>query len=172
MVMRTWKPTASIMIGLCCVGLASSQRPAPHSSKDDIYAVALSASLEKMHHDYGNINDSSDTQVRTDYTHMIVRDNPEITDALPTQFGNFNVQYLNDRGLIERFSRVRKEFAVLAIHPIHAEGARLRLQISMEWFSYRSSRLAFGISDWSDVYFDFDCVRNQYVVSEVKLGGI
>jgi hypothetical protein len=103
---------------------------------------------------------------------MIVISNPEITDRLPTQFEAHHVDYLDDQALIDRFKMLRKEFSVLEIHPIHADGPSLRIEVSVSWFSYRKGRLNFGMSDWSDVEFAFDCATRAYTISSVKLGGI
>jgi hypothetical protein len=135
--------------------------------------MALIASVNEMQKSWGYIDNSANgSRIRTDYNHLMVRQNPEITDELPREFGAHHVEYLDDRALIGRYRTLRKEFSVLEIHAIHNEGPRLKINISVSWVEYRDGRLSFGFSDWSEVEFLFDCEEQTYTITEVKLGGI
>jgi len=122
---------------------------------------------------WGDIDDSLlNARIRTNYHNMWIERNPEITDSLPTQVGDFHVEYLDNRELIERYKKLRKEFAVLHIHPMSSDGSNLKIGISVYYVSYKKRRLMLGLSDWSDVEFRFDSDAQKYVISSIKLGGI
>jgi hypothetical protein len=150
----------------------------PQSSKqrkqeDNLYADALTASITEMQKQWGYVDDSDNgSRKRTDFNHMIVRKDPELTDGLSSEFGEHHIEYLDDQALAEKYNALKKEFAVLTIHPIHKEGAHLRIQVSTSWVEYKKKGLWFGISDWSDVEFQYDCDKRRYVISSVELGGI
>lgn len=143
-----------------------------HGKENDLYAMALVASISEMQKQWGHIDDGFGNRMRTDYEHMIVVQNPEITDELPTDFGSHRLDYLSNQELVNRYKASGKEFSVLQIHPIHADGASLRIQVSVAWFSYGKKGMLFGYSDWSDVEFKFDCAQQAFTISNVKLGGI
>ena len=142
------------------------------TNQDDLYSRALLASLDQMHKEWGHIHDTSEDTVRTDYNHMIVKANPEITGHLPTQFGEHHVEYLDAGAQIQRYRKLKKQFPILEIHPIHGEGAQLTINVSLSYVSYKKGHLFYGLSDWSDVEFHFDCDKHRFTVSSVKLGGI
>jgi hypothetical protein len=133
--------------------------------------MALVASVEEMEKQWGYMNEGGD-RVRTDYRHMPIRKNPEITDDLPKESGVYRFDFLNDDALLERTRSLHKQYAVLEIHPAHNEGQRLRIHVSLSWVGDEAGKLALFYSDWSDVEFEFDCDKRAYVISSVKLGGI
>jgi hypothetical protein len=138
---------------------------------DNLYADALITSITEMQKQWGYIDDSYQG-IRTDFNHMIAMKNPEITNDLPSQFGDHRVEYMDKRALIEKHRTLRKDFSVLEVHPLRNEGTRLRIQVSLSWIEYKKNRLQVGISAWSDVEFQYDCDNQRYVISSVKLGGI
>jgi hypothetical protein len=73
---------------------------------------------------------------------------------------------------IAQYKRLKKEYSILKIHPIQGDGSRLRIHVAQNWFEYKKGRLFVGISDWSDVEFQFDYGKDEFVVKSVKLGGI
>jgi hypothetical protein len=153
-------------------GSAIPQSSAEAEHRNEIYAMALTASIAQMEKEWGSIDDSYGNRVRTDYQHLIVVQNPEITDGLPAQFGSHSMEYLGWQALIKRYKSARKEFSVLEIHPAHSDGKTLRIEVSMSWFSYQNGRASIAISDWSDVSFAFDSEKKMFVIDTVKLGGI
>jgi hypothetical protein len=151
---------------------AAPQNTSSYAKENVLYLMALQASIIEMEKQWGYIDDSFGSRERTDYKHMIVVSNPEITDGLPTQFEGHQIEYLIDQALIDKYKRTGKEFSVLEVHPVHTDGSFLRIEISLSWFSSREGRLEFALSDWSDVEFAFDCTNHAYIISSVKLGGI
>ncbi len=147
------------------------QTAAPPEKQQNLYADALSASLAEMDKQWGHLGDANSGRARTDYRKMIV-EKTEITYDLPDDFGEFHVEYLDWRGLIDRYKMIRKEFAVLEVSPIRTDGPKLRIQVSVSWFSYSRRRSYFAFSDWSDVTFVYDAAKQAYTITSVKLGGI
>jgi hypothetical protein len=126
-----------------------------------------------MEKSWGHIDDSNGgSTIRRDYRHMLVEKDPEITDRLPSQLGDYRVEYLDKRAQIDRYKKLRKAFPILRIHPMQNEGARLEIEVSVSYFTHEKRRWLFAVSDWSDVEFHYDCEKQKFVVSAVKLGGI
>jgi hypothetical protein len=148
----------------------SSELPSAH--KDDLYARALEASIVQMDKQWGHINDSFGGRIRTDYHHLKVEKDPQITDELPLEFGDRSVEYLDEHSLIERWKKLGKSFSVLKIRPIRNHIDLLKINITVYWVSYEKERLVFALSDWSDVEFRHDCEQKKFVITSVKLGGI
>jgi hypothetical protein len=152
---------------------ASSQQRNILAVENNLYYKALFASLEKMQAEWGKIDDSLiGSRVRTDYQNMIVEKNREITEGLPSKLGEYRVEYLDSQGLINKYKKWRKPFAILIAHPMINEGSHLKISFTVHWFNYDKGRSLYELSDWSNVYFRFDCEKREYVIDEVKLGGI
>lgn len=141
--------------------------------EDNLYSMGLFASISQMERTSGHIDDSKGRNaVRTDYRHMYVEKDPPITDRLPSNFGDYRVEFLDLKAQADLYKKVRKEFALLKIYPIQNLGPRLELTINVYYFSFRKHKWTYGLSDWSTVEFRFDCDKQKFVVSSVKLGGI
>ena len=154
-----------LILLLLIIPSASSQQKNIPVVENNLYYRALFASLEKMDREWGKIG-------RTDYRNMIVETNREITEGLPSQLGEYRVQYLHSQGLIDRYKKLRKPFAILITHPMKNNEGRLEISFTVHWFSYGKGQSLYALSDWSTVYFRFDCEKRDYVIDEVKLGGI
>jgi hypothetical protein len=133
--------------------------------ENNLYYRALFASLDKMHNEWGKIDD-------TDYHNMIVERNRDITEGLPSQLGEYRVEYLSPEELIGRYKKLRKPFPILVVYPIVNEVERLRVSFNFYWISHKNRTLSYSLSEWSNVYFRYDCGKREYVLDEVKLGGI
>jgi hypothetical protein len=152
---------------------ASAQTGAAPAKEDNLYSKALQASLSEMEKSWGQIDDSEGGRgIRTDYHHVLVEQVPDITDGLPSQFGEYHVEYLDQQAQIERYRKLRKQFSILRIHPIEDEGSRLKIVVSDSYLTYKNNRVMYGVSDWSSVEFRYDCATQSFVISKVKLGGI
>ena len=124
-----------------------------------------------MNKEWGHIT-GLDSEIRTDYHNMIVERNLHITEGLPSQLGEYRVEYLDPGDLIERYKKLRKDFAILVVYPMVNDKERLRITFNVYWITYEKRSLSYALSDWSNVYFRYDCENKKYVVDEVKLGGI
>ncbi|MCA1630417.1 MAG: hypothetical protein LC785_11735 [Acidobacteria bacterium] len=139
----------------------------------NLYDRALFASLGKMDKEWSHIDDAAmGNRIRIDYHNMIVEKNRNITEGLPSQLGEYRVEYLDAQELIDRYKRLRKEFAILVAYPMVNEGERLEITFNVYWIGYIKGRLFYALSDWSKVYFRYDCEKREYVVEQVKLGGV
>ncbi len=141
--------------------------------ENNLYCRALFASLEKMDRDWGKFTSTAQSnRVPTNYHKMIVEKNPHITEGLPARLGDYQVEYLEPKELIERYKRLRKEYAILIAAPMINEEERLKIRFIVYWISYKKGRLMYALSEWSEVYFRYECESRKYVIDEVKLGGI
>jgi hypothetical protein len=126
-----------------------------------------------MEKSWGSIDDSVlNTRVRTDYRHLIVEKEEGITEDLPARLGAHDFEYLDVNGLRHRYHELKKEFAILHIHPMRNSGGLLTINISVYWFRAKKESLLYGLSDWSQVTLRYDCKEQSWALAEVKLGGI
>ena len=145
----------------------SGQSNSVQASEDNLYSLALKTSILQMEKDWGHIENP-----HVDYHHMVVAKDSLVSDGLPTEFENHFVEYLDYQALLDRYRTLGRPFAVLEIHPIQNEGKTLKIAVVVYWARYKKGRLLRGVSDWSNVQFAYDCDKQQFVVSSVKLGGI
>jgi hypothetical protein len=152
---------------------ASAQSNQSEAHGDNLYALALKASVLQMEKEYGHIDDTVlGERTRTDYRHMIVEQDPLITKGLPRAFENHFVEYLDSQALGERYKKSGKSYAALVIQPMQNEGKTLKIAVVVYWISYKKGNLQLGLSDWSNVEFHYDCDKQQFLIDSVKLGGI
>jgi hypothetical protein len=131
----------------------------------DIYAKALFASLEKMDAQWGKIG-------TVNYKDMVVQTEFEITEGLPVEHKDYRASYLDLDGLINRYKEKKREIPLLIGHPARTEGERLVVSYTLHYFSIKNNIAEYSLSDWSTVYFRFDCGKKEFVIDEVVLGGI
>ncbi len=162
----------SLVLFLCAL-CAFPQNGGEPAREDNLYSMALFTSLAEMEKSWGQFDDSEGRNgIRTDYHHMLVEEDPEVTGSLPIQFGNFHVEYLDRKAQIDRYKQRGKEFSILRIHPMQSDGSRVKIQVSVSYLTREKHKFLLAISDWSDVEFRYDCESQKFVVSSVKLGGI
>ena len=165
-------PITLILLVLLSSSASPQQRNIP-VVENNLYYRALFASLEKMDREWGEIAGTGmGSRIDTDYRNMIVETNREITQDLPPQLGKYRVEYLDSQGLIDRYKKLRKPFAILVSHPMKNDEGRLEISFTVHWFSYGKGQSLYALSEWSSVFFRFDCEKRDYVIDEVKLGGI
>jgi hypothetical protein len=152
---------------------AQGQVPASTIAGQDLYSQALFASLREAAKQWGHIDDGDNgARIRTDYHNMPAEEFPGITDKMPRQVEDFHIEYLDRKGEVDRYGKLHKEYCILIIGPMKNEGSHLKIEISFEWIKYTKRKLWHEVSDWSIVYFRYDCATQGFVVDEVKLGGI
>jgi len=162
---------------LCFLPFRGQQTDAPNE-ENNLYARALSATADEMEKSWGGIDETCcinslrKKKIRTDYRHLIVEKSDQITEGLPARFGDHEIAYLDVRELSDRYRRLRKEFAILRIHPMRNSGTSLNIQIGVYWFRSSKNHVVYAFSDWSEVEFRYNCENQKWVISEVKLGGI
>jgi hypothetical protein len=175
--MRTLTVKINKILGLVCLLLlfpsdGLSQEVKKTNVEDSLYYKALFASLDKMAKSWGKIDSSvGGARIGTDYLKQIVQ-KTDITTNLPSQIGEYQVEYLDHQGLIYKSKQLKKPFSILVGSPMINEGERLKISFTVYYFSYKKKMSYFGLSDWSNVYFRFDCDKREFVVDEVELGGI
>jgi hypothetical protein len=150
-------------------GLPQNSNAVPRQG--NLYASALFASIMQMDKEWGGIDNTPHDSLRTDYRHMIVKKS-EMTEKLSDRVGDYQVEVLDPRELVERYRKLRKGFAILVMHPIKNEGAELAVNIKLFWFSHKKTQSSYVFDGSSDVEFRYDCEKRDWVVSKVKLGGI
>ncbi len=93
---KSW--SAFVLILMVFVVPTSSQETS--EANESLYSLALGAGVDQMQKQWGYIDDGDRGRIRTDYHHLIVRKNPEITDDLSSQSDQFRFEYLDDAALL------------------------------------------------------------------------
>ena len=157
-----------IGLSIACVFLlAANALPQTSTTPDsNLYLKALSACVEKQGKDYGKLG------LERDYINRIVEYNLFLTPKLPTQIGEYRIEYLNGDELIARYKRLRKSFPILSMRPMENEEGLLRIGLADYWFSYEKRSLNFSLEGGCNVYFRFDCEQKLHVIDRVDLWGV
>jgi hypothetical protein len=159
----------SVVPSLCALSAFPQEGGTP-LKEENLYPVALFASIAEMDKTWGHLDDSDGgIAIPTDYHRLKVEKDIDITDRLPSQLGDYPVMYLDNGGQIDACKKLRKEFSIVRIHPMQSNGTGLKIMISVYRLKYEKQRLLLALSDWSDVEFRYDCEKQKYVVSSVKL---
>ena len=170
--MKVLRPL-SLAIVLASAAFPFGQDQSHPAKENSLYAKALFASVAEMDKQWSRYSRGNENTADTDYHHMPVQaDPPEITDGMPTDSGEFHVQYLDPQAQKERFQSLGKRYAILKIDPIQNEGSQLKIVVSVSYVSRRKKAFVYEFSDWSDVKFRFDCEKQEFVISSIELGGI
>lgn len=155
-----------LVIPPLCISQDTNAAP----KQDNLYAAALFASLRQMDKEWGDNTATPKDSIAADYHHMIVK-RSEMAEKLPDHAGDYQVEILDARELVERYRKLRKSFAILVFHPMTNEGAALTIDIKVFWFSHKKTASSYVFANSSDVEFRYDCKKQDWVVSKVKLGG-
>ena len=114
-------------VALIAVSVSAQSEPSKNA-ENNLYSLALKTSILQMEKDWGHIDDSvGGENIRTDYRHMIVQKDSQITNGLPAEFENHFVEYLDRQALIERYKKWGKSYAALVIEPMQNEGRILKI---------------------------------------------
>jgi len=109
---------SSVLSLVSVLFVSTSLSQAGSSAKEDnLYSMALFVSIAEMEKSWGSIDDSDGGRIRTDYRHVVVESDSETAHTLPSEVGDYHVEYLDNESMIARYKMNRKEFSVLTIHP-------------------------------------------------------
>jgi|SRR5882672_1403628 len=170
---KTPRLAFAAIVVLLCANSTNSREVIAIEDGRSLYAVALITSVAEMEKSWGKQDDSlGGSRVRTDYHHLFLEKDSEITDVIPSHDGDFRFESLDTQSQIERYKRLEKKYSILKIHTMQGDRSRLRIHVAQNWIEYKKGRLFAEISDWCDVEFQFDCEKNSFMVTSVKLGGI
>ncbi|HKO45891.1 MAG TPA: hypothetical protein VJU84_21620 [Pyrinomonadaceae bacterium] len=144
------------------------QTKAASQNKNNLYAIALSACVKKEFEEYGYMESSG----RTFYNRIVEYDRL-LTKNLPTQFGDFKIEYLNEEDLSERYKKTRKKLSVLRIFPMENDGAILKIDLPHLYVSVPKRRhYVYEMEGGCQTEFKYDSSQENFILSKVKLWGV
>ena len=157
-----------IILSIACVLLLADYAFSQNSAAPDnnLYLRALSACVEKQAEAYKNLDKERD------YLNRIVEYNLFLTQKLPTQIGEYRIEYLNGDELVARYKKLRKPFPILSMRPMVNEEGVLRISLLDYWFSYEKRSLRFSLEGGCNAFFRYDCEQKAFVLDKVDLWGI
>jgi hypothetical protein len=149
-------------------GKTLSQTKAASQDVDNLYAVALSACVRKEFDEFGKIESLERT-----FFNRIVEYDLLLTERLPTQFGDFKIEYLNAEGLSERYKKTRQRLSVLKMFPMQNEGAILKISLSHYFVSVPKRRnYVYELEGGCLTEFKYDSSQVKFVLLKVELWGV
>jgi len=149
-------------------GNALSQSKTASQTEDNLYAISLSACVKKEFEEYADIASSGRT-----FFNRIVEYDLLLTENLPTQFGDFKIEYLNAEGLSERYKKTRQRLSVFRIFPMRNDGAILKINVSHYYVSVPKRRnYIYELEGGCRTEFKYDSPEEKFVLSKVELWGV
>ena len=140
---------------------------------NNLYCRALVVSLDEMAKFRGGSGDAiPDCQADANCQDIILAISHDIPGRLPYPVGKYNIEYLDNEGLIGRYSVLGKPFAILKVRPISKYGKRRKISVIRYWINIEQKDVIYSLSDWSNVYFSYDNEKHDYLIDEVEIGGI
>ncbi|HLW54341.1 MAG TPA: hypothetical protein VKW06_16005 [Candidatus Angelobacter sp.] len=166
----------ALRLAVFCSLLIVSPSSLPQNSnaaprQDNLYAAALYASIAQMDKEWSRVDKTPEDSIPTDYRHMIVKKS-EMAEKLPDRAGDYQIEVLDPRELVERYRKLRKGFAILVFHPMKNEGTALTVNIKVFWYSHKRTASSYIFSGSTDVEFRYDCEKRDWVISKVQLSGV
>ena len=159
---------------LCCATFLSLSVTFAQNSESpiDIYTAALTEAAKEMERQWSQF-EPHESQLRIDYRHRIVLKDDSVRAEYPASSGDIRFEYLTLSECHARRRKIKRDFAVLRVHPAIVEGPRVKVLVSQDWISIHKGKPALGISDWGAVLFRVDASSgSKFVLDEIKLGGI
>jgi hypothetical protein len=155
-----------LFFGFLAVNAFSQTKPVPQN-EDNLYAVALSACVKKEFEEYGDTSSSG-----RNFFNRIVEYDRSLTENLPTQFGDFKVEYLNTEDLSQRYKKTRHRLSVFRMFPMWNEGATLKINLSHYYVSVSKRNFLYELEGGCRTEFKFDSPKERIVLSKVELWGV
>ena len=137
----------------------------------DIYSVALVEAAKEMKRDWGSLSQDQ-SRIPIDYKAPVILKDESVKADYPTASTDNQFEYCTWAELFARRRKLRKDFAILRIHPATVEGLRVKVVVSQDWISIVRGKPSLAISAWASVFFRVDSETGQFRVDEVRLGGI
>jgi hypothetical protein len=157
-----------IVLSIACVFLVAKDAfpQMPATPEGNLYLKALSACVEKQAQEYKNLGGERD------YQNRIVERNLFLTEKLPMQIGEYQIEYLDANELTARYKRSRKPLPILSVRPMVNEEGMLKIGLAEYWFSYEKRALTYSLEGGCNVFFRYDCERKVHVLDRVDLWGV
>jgi hypothetical protein len=157
-----------IILSIACILLLADYVFPQNSTAPDsnLYLKALSACVEKQAKEYKDIDKERN------FLNIIVEYHLFLTRDLPTQIGEYRIEYLNGDELVARYKKVGKPFPIISMRPMVTEEGMLRVGLADYWFSYKKRSLNFSLEGGCNVLFRYDCEQKAFMLDKVDLWGI
>ncbi len=155
-----------LLFSLCAVNALPQTQVVPQT-ESNLYAAALSACVSKEYEEYKDITDT-----RRTFFNRIVEQDIFLTDKLPTQFGQFKVEYLDANGLAGRYKKTRQKLSVFVFRPLKNNGSLLQINLAHYYVSHSKRGFVYELEGGCGVEFRYDCPLKKFVLSKVDLSGV
>lgn len=148
-----------------------SQRASMKETNKSLYYEALKTYLEKNEQEYSKLFPERD------FRNITVAKNSFITKNLPSEIGDYSINFVNYDELVELVKKntakdSEAKTTVVEIHPIKNEENKLAIKVVKSNARYEKKQLSLAVSDGGKIYFSFDCSKQTYVVDKIDFFGI
>lgn len=134
----------------------------------NLYIRAISAIIDTLPKEYGNIKPDKDLKS------LIFQKNTELLDSLPKQLNGASISYLTIEELKEITKRKNNRIPIIVIRPIMNDQNLIKISFIDYWLDFSRFRkkigrktLNFALVGGHNVYFKYDCSKNDFVVCRI-----
>ena len=156
-----------LILGLCAFN-AFSQSQVALETDSNLYVKALSACYTEQAKTAQNIQPEN----RYEFYNRVIEQDNSLTKNLPTQFGEFKIEYLNRKSIADKYKKNKQVFGVRVVNPMHNDGATIRVSFSDFIVSYKKRVYNYGLEGGCIVEFKFDCPLGKFIIAKTDLWGV
>jgi hypothetical protein len=99
---------------------------------------------------------------------IVVLDDHDFIRGLPAKIGDFEIEYLKDPALRQRYAQLKRDLPVVALSPMQNRGETLVVRCWNYSAKVQKRKLILGVLGGRDVEFRFDCTARKYVIGRVN----
>lgn len=134
---------------------------------DSLFSIAFqkfAIELDSFYLKYGNNSSSFET--------IFVEKNDYI-DHIPTKIGNRKVVFLTAKNSFKIYKKNKNSIRHLKVFPMKLAGDTIEITFTPYYGKYKNRRtLSLALSDWTKIYFKFDCNSRTWKYLKSENGGI
>ena len=98
---------------------------------------------------------------------------PEYVDSIPPLINGYDIILITNKNQKELYKEHNRRLIHTIMYPVAVEDSVLRITITPYFGKLKGSRHYYlAVSDGTNIYFRFDTIKKQFVVSKVKNWGI
>ncbi|MBZ5593412.1 MAG: hypothetical protein LAP39_14310 [Acidobacteriia bacterium] len=98
----------------------------------------------------------------------IVLHDSHVAEILPPKIGSSTIEYLNTKSIAERHKKLGKGFPIVEILPMRNSNGFLIVGCAEYHADVRHGKLILGVFGGYEVYWRFDCSKDQYVKVKIE----
>jgi len=98
----------------------------------------------------------------------IVLGDSHVAEIFPPKIGSSTIEYLNTKAIVERHKKLGKGFPIVELLPMRNSHGFLIVGCAEYHADLRHGKLVLGVFGGYEVYWRFDCSKDQYVKVKIE----